>query len=887
MIDLQQNRSLRKAKPKKIGMMISDQEATFPTIFIHNVTTHANKAAIVTDTDSVTYAELNEQADRIVAELFTCSGYDAEPVGLLFDQEIAAFAASVAVLKSGKFYVTLDPRDPPARIAEILADSGAAILLTSESCAGLAHQLYPEGVKIVNVDTLSSTPAQRLPISIAPDAYAYIGYTSGSTGKAKGVIETHRNHICHWRNLMQAQPEYGNERVLFLNRLSFSGGQLAFYLAFLAGATLYLYDLQEQGIAQLPQWIQQHQITVWNSVPTVFRAFVAQVTSPEQVASIRLLRLASDTVMAQDISAYRRLFAPTCKLWFCYALTEAKTVTMTFLARNDTFSPVEIPNGRPIDGMEIRVVDDTGQQLEPNQVGEIIVRSRYVSPGYWRNAELTAARFQPDPSEPDVYLLQTGDLGKIDEHGCLIHKGRKDTQVKLRGYRVELGEIETALAALTGVQEAVVRTHRAPDGTVQLAAYIVSQSNPPPSASQLRAMLQARLPGYMIPNTFTLLEQMPVNRNGKLDRAALPMPTPTRPMLETPLIAPRTPLEETLATIWQEILQVESIGIHDNFFDVGGHSLAAVTLFDQIAKVTGKRLPLSVVLQASTIAQQADLLRQPATQTEWPALVAVRAKGSRPPLFLVPPARSTALNFIKLAQYLDPEQPLYAFNPLGLSGRVKPLTTIQAMAAGYVNAMCTFQPEGPYRLGGKCMGGTVAFEMARQLLEQGHKIDALVILDSGAPYNGPDWSRPLPQQSPGHYWRQLHKRIASRTLHIALQEKWQIVDKRLKLFKKTFIKQDPFEILAQAQQAAQARYTATPIPLHIFLVQSEQFASKPEIQSRWSTLALQGLTRQIVEGATHHGIQGENESHISLLARHLQDHLNQLDQPASKEGTNT
>jgi len=881
MISLETDQSHRVVDPNRIDDTAVYNKTTFPEVFAHHVANHPNKAAIVTATSTVTYAELSDQADRVAAALLGCAGRKAQPIALLFGQEIAAFAATVGVLKSGKFYVALDPLYPPARVTEILADSGAAFLLTSNSYVALAHQICPPEVKVINVDALPSALCPLPPLPIAADAYAYIGYTSGSTGKAKGVIETHRNHLCHWQNLMQAQPTYGNERVLFLNRLSFSGGQLAFYMTFLAGATLYLYDLQEHGIAQLSSWIQQHEITVWNSVPTVFRAFAAQISAPEEVASIRLLRLASDTILAQDIDAYRRLFAPTCKLWFCYALTEAKTVTMAFLDRNVPISPTEIPSGSPIDGMEIRIVDENGQLLGPNQVGEVVVRSRYVSPGYWGNAELTAARFQPDPDEVGTFLLQTGDLGKVDEQGCLFHKGRKDTQVKLRGYRVELSEIEAHLAALDGVQEVAVRIHSvaddsaadssAADGDARLAAYLVCGSNPPPSGSQLRRLLGARLPAYMLPNSFTFLERMPVNRNGKIDRAALPVPEPGRPPLDTPLIAARTPLEETLTTIWQEVLGVEPIGIHDNFFDVGGHSLVAVTLFERIAKATGKSLPLSVVLQASTIAQQADLLCQPTTQAQWSSLVAVRAKGTRPPLFLVPPADGTALSFIKLVHYFDPEQPIYAFNPVGLNGREKPLTTIQAIAAHYVNEMRAFQPEGAYRLGGNCMGGHVAFEMARQLLAQGSEIEALVILDSAAPYNGPHWAWPQPQHSVRHYWRQLHKRMATRTVRVALQEKWHLA-------KTALVKQKPIEILSKTHQRAQMRYTAVPIPQHIFLVQSAEYASKSENQSRWSALALQGLTVRVVEGATHQSILGGNENHISQLARYLQDYLTELHQ---------
>lgn len=601
---------------------------TFPAVFARTVAAQPDHLALVTTTHAITYAELNAQADRIAGALFAVVGRGPAPIGLLFGQESAAFAATIAVLKSGNFYVTLDPLYPLARLAAILMDAGTGLLVTNSAGLALAHQICADGVVIVNVDALPATVAPLPPLVIAPDAYAYIGYTSGSTGKAKGVVETHCNHICHWQNLLRAQPHYGRERVLFLNRLSFSGGQLAFYLTLLAGATLYLYDLHTDGLAALPAWIQQHQITVWNSVPSVFRTFVAQVAGPEQVASIRLLRLASDAILPQDLAAYRRWFSPTCQLWLCYALTEVKTVTMTFLARDVPILPTAMPSGPPIDGMAIQIVDEAGQSLGPDQVGEIIVRSRYVSPGYWRDPELTAARFRPDPDAPGVFLVQTGDLGKLDHHGNLIHKGRKDTQVKVRGYRVELSEIEAHLAALDGVQEAAVRAYPLASGEVRLAAYWVSHSSAPPSSSDLRRRLSQHLPDYMLPATFTRLARLPVNGNGKIDRGALPYPGHHRPALDTPFSAPHTGLEQALAAIWAELLELETIGCDDNFFALGGDSLLAMRLVIAVEKRLGCTVPMTFLRQP-TVAYLAALLtdgisHRPDELTSLPPAYAVR-----------------------------------------------------------------------------------------------------------------------------------------------------------------------------------------------------------------------------------------------------------------------
>lgn len=858
-----------------------DDTATFPTVFARNVAAHPHKPAIITPTTSLSYGELNERAHIIADMLLSQTSNEPQPIALLFPQEIAAFAATIGVLQSGNFYVALDPLYPPSRLAEILSDSTATILLCSDSSLALAHALCPDNVQIINVSRLHTTPRHANPHplelpQIAPTAYAYLGYTSGSTGKAKGVIETHRNHICHWRNLMLQQPTYGNERVLFLNRLSFSGGQLAFYMTFLAGATLYLYDLQEDSLAELPAWIEAHQITVWNSVPTVFRAFVAQITEPQQVASIRLLRLASDTILGSDLEAYRQFFAPSCKLWFCYALTEAKTVTMAFLDQATTISPTEIPSGWPIDGMEIQIVDADGRPLGPHQVGEIVVRSRFVSPGYWRNTALSAERFHPDETRPGFYFLYTGDLGKVDETGCLYHKGRMDSQVKIRGYRVELREIEAHLATVTGVREAAVRTTPTASGDVRLDAYLVG-SQDLPTSSQLRRLLEERLPAYMIPNSFTVIERMPVNRNGKVDRAALPEPDLRRIDRIESTAMPRTPLETTLAAIWERTLGLQPIGIHDNFFDLGGHSLLALNLCDQIADATGKHLPLSVVLTAPTIAAQSVLIAETDVDAAWSSLVAVQTGGTRPPLFCAPPAHGTALSFLKLAQFLDAEQPIYAFDPVGVDGITPPLESVEAMAAHYIAAMQTVQPHGPYRIGGKCMGGQVAFEMARQLLARGEQIDTLVILDSSAPANGPHWQWSPPDRTLGAYAQRLYKRIATRTLHVVLRNRWRQLKGR-------FSRRNPhWEALRKTHRLAQLHYTAQPIPQHLFIVQSEEYANKQAHQQQWAALTTVGLTCHAVPGSTHRSMLVENEEHISVLARYLQEHLHQLDRPTAPE----
>jgi thioesterase domain-containing protein len=331
-----------------------------------------------------------------------------------------------------------------------------------------------------------------------------------------------------------------------------------------------------------------------------------------------------------------------------------------------------------------------------------------------------------------------------------------------------------------------------------------------------------------------------------------------------------------LVQLWQKTLRIRPIGIHDNFFGLGGHSLLAVTLFDQISRVTGKVLPLSALLQAPTIAQQALLLRQQAWQPQWSSLVAVRSGGSKPPIFLVPPARGTALSFIKLARHLDPEQPIYSFDPIGLDGKQKPLDTVEAIAAHYLHDLCLFQPEGPYLLGGMCVGAHIAFEMVRQLKSRGAAVDCLLILDAGAPANGPDWHWTPDKRDLAHYSRRLVELMKTRTLPPLLKKKWRQIEK---LFNQ---RRYYLEQIQETQSKAGHRYIATPLAQQMFLVQSQQYANRPEHRTRWATLAVEGLIHHTVPDTTHKSLIATNDQHISCLAAHLQRHLDQLDHQQAK-----
>jgi thioesterase domain-containing protein/acyl carrier protein len=355
-----------------------------------------------------------------------------------------------------------------------------------------------------------------------------------------------------------------------------------------------------------------------------------------------------------------------------------------------------------------------------------------VGRGYLNRPELTAEKFIPNPfnQEPGARLYQTGDMARYLPDGNIEFLGRVDHQVKIRGFRIELGEIEAALGQHPAVREAVVLAPEDAPGERRLAAYVVAEREPLPITTDLRSFLKEKLPEYMVPASFVLLDALPLMPSGKVDRRALPAPDRAGPESEKAFVAPRDDLELQLTRIWEEVLGVRPIGVRDNFFELGGHSLLAARLFASIENRLGKKLPLATVFQGATVEHLAGILRQDFKPAPQSSLVPLQPGGSKRPLFLVHPAGGHVFPYVHLARYLGPDQPCYGLQARGLEEGEEPHTRIEDMAADYIKALRTVQPKGPYHLGGWSMGGVVAFEMAQQLHAQGEGVDLLALLDA-------------------------------------------------------------------------------------------------------------------------------------------------------------
>ena len=572
------------------------------------------RVALASPRMTLTYAELDARANRIARGIRDRCGEGEGGVALLFDHDAVVISAMLGALKAGTYYVALDPAYPRPRLEQTLRDSEVGLVLTDGRNLALARALAGP-LQVVDVEALDGSD-QALPSRSGPgDDFALLLYTSGSTGAPKGIVQSHRNVLhdtMHYTNRGRLTHE---DRFLLISSVSFAASLRTIYTALLNGASLHPFDVNTEGFPRLAQWMREQAITIYRSVPTVFRYFVSTLTGDDQFPALRLLYLGGEPVSRTDVELYRRHFGRGCVLVNRLGSTETLTYRSSFIDHDTPIPEGPVPVGYAVPGKEVLIVDADGRPVPPGEAGEIVVRSRYLSPGFWRQPERTRAAFAVDPADPDVRRYRTGDLGRLDADGCLFHLGRIDFEVKIRGHRVETPGVETALRAVDGVREAVVVAQRRGqhDG---LVAYIVPTSPPGPDVSTLRRVLAEQLPDYMVPATYVALDALPLLPSGKVDRRALPEPSTGRPELAVSFVAPRNELEAALAAIWSEVLGLDAIGVHDEFLDLGGDSLSAGRI---IARVTDQfeatRFDL-LLWEASTVALMAAVLTRDARRDE-------------------------------------------------------------------------------------------------------------------------------------------------------------------------------------------------------------------------------------------------------------------------------
>jgi amino acid adenylation domain-containing protein len=570
---------------------------------------YPDRPAVVSAELQFSYAELNQVANRIARAVLARLGEGEEPVAFLFEEGAFIIAAILGILKAGKIYVPLDPAFPHARIAYMLENSQARLLLTNRKHLSQAHRVALGGQEILNCDDVDFNIAPgNLDRPISAEAGAVILYTSGSTGRPKGVLHSHRNILVETKNYTNDARICPEDRLSQCHSCSFVNSIRNIYGALLNGATLFPYDVATEGVAFLAEWILIHRITIFHVVPTIFRRFLDTVAPDATFPAVRILRIGGEPINNKDVKCFQHHFSPSCLLMHVIGPTETLTIRRCFITHDWRSDDGKVPVGYAIPDKEVVLLDETGREVGANQMGEIAVRSKYLALGYWGQPDLTQVAFTPDPRGGGKQLYLTGDLGMMRPDGCLIHMGRKDFQVKIRGYRVEVAEIEEALLGIDSIKAAVVHPQADEAGEQRLVAYVVTAASKAPTVGELRRALAQTLPDYMVPSAFVFMDTLPLLPNGKIDRRALPAPNHARPSLNAAYVAPRTPTESDLARIWAEVLELEQVGVHDHFLELGGDSLLATRILSRVIKTFRVELSIQALLAAPTVAQMAELI---------------------------------------------------------------------------------------------------------------------------------------------------------------------------------------------------------------------------------------------------------------------------------------
>ncbi|MEO7557905.1 MAG: amino acid adenylation domain-containing protein [Gammaproteobacteria bacterium] len=696
------------------------REMCFHQLFEAQVEHGPDAVALMFEGGTLSYRELNSRANRLAHHLRTLGVKPDMLVGLCLERSLEMVVALLAILKAGGAYVPLDPAYPAARLAHMLEDAEVAVLITHQK---LISGLPPHQARVVCLDDEGAlSGAHTNPVSISTAEHlAYVIYTSGSTGKPKGIEITHRalvNFLC----AMREQPGLTKQDVLLaVTTLSFDIAGLELLLPLIVGARIVIADRDTamDGNLLIKQ-LDTAGITILQATPATWRLLLEAGWQ----GTPGLKMLCGGEALTRELA--EQLLARGAHLWNMYGPTETTVWSLVYQVFSGT-GPV--PIGRPIANTRLYILDADNQPVPVGVVGELHIGGDGLARGYRNLPRLTAEKFIPDPfaANPDSRLYRTGDLARYLPDGTLECLGRIDHQVKISGYRIELGEIEARLAAYPGVHASVVVVREDVPGDKYLMAYVVTRTEIAVNPDDLRDFLKQSLPAYMMPAAIILLPALPLMPNGKIDRNALPISERTTGNRNN-YLAPRNPLEFQLTRLWEKLLRITPIGIHDDFFVLGGNSLLAMRLIAWIEKSLRIKLPLVTLFHAPTIAQLAGALAQEAAPSVWSSLVPMQLKGSKPPLFFAPGTGGNLLQFRNLVKDIGTEQPFFGLQPEALDGIQAPLTCIEDMAAHYLKVIRTVQPEGPYYLGGWCLGAVVIFEMAQQLLEQGESVGAPLIM---------------------------------------------------------------------------------------------------------------------------------------------------------------
>jgi amino acid adenylation domain-containing protein len=704
-------------------------EDTIASRFERQVAAVPDKLAIVTDETSLTYRALDLKASRIAAGLASLPSPRDRPIALFMKDEASRIAAMLGALKTNRIFLPLASESPVKWLTQVIEDSGTAHIIADSSTRSIAELAATDSVTVIEVGQIARSSERFAAVRTAsPDNTAYVVYTSGSTGRPKGVANSHRRLIRSSDVRNSAAGLGRNGQYANLRSSGVSSWVRNSLSPLLSGGCLYPFNLHRHGLHKLAPWLLAQNITHVSFSGSLLRTWLASLSADLRFPTLRFVGATGELLYAQDVIRLSRHLEGDWRIGHSYSSAETGTIATQVFTSSSLPDDGIVAVGRPVDGAEVTIKDETGAPVPPGEIGEIVVRSRFLAQGYWNNPDLTAKVFQTDPLDSAIRIYRTGDLGRWRSDGMLEHIGRKGRRIRLRGYNIEPVQVECELMRQPGVTDAVVELYAGSVGEEPcLTGYVIAPSNVSPSA--IRKRLAKHLPSYMVPSHIVVLNSFPIASSGKIDRNALPPPD-RKDARQVVFRVPSNDRERELLTIWQEVLEIPNIGIDDDFFDLGGNSLQTLMLFAEIEARLGCNLPPTIILQAPTIARLAEFIRATTSNAAPQLLMPLRALGTGLPLFLVHDRSGFAMCYRYLVSDLRCDRPIYGLQSLPLNRKQRIPRTLQSMAADCVTEIRRAQPHGPYFLAGHSFGGRVSFEIAQQLVQEGEHVSFLGLIDT-------------------------------------------------------------------------------------------------------------------------------------------------------------
>ncbi len=710
-------------------------------LFEKSAVQNGDRICIKFNEQELSYSELNISSNQLAHFLTEKGVKKGDVIGLFMDRSINSIISMLAILKIGGVYLPLDSSYPKERIEFMLEDSSSQFILTDFSHQ---HKIQFLGQSIFIEEFYNSkmnfSPNSPETIDINDYDLIYILYTSGSTGMPKGVMMEHRNLVNYLNSISKVPGINESDRILGMTTFSFDISALEIYLPLINGAQLILLDDEKRKDGRyVLDTIVNEKITIVQATPSTYR----NLYEIGWQSYIPVKAFCSGEPMNRDLV---EKLCPLCdELWNMYGPTETTIhSTIKKMDVNDGFISI----GKAIDNTYIYILDENQQKVKEGEEGEIVISGLGVSRGYLNRADLNSEKFLEDnySKQAKYRMYRTGDLGKILPNGEIFYAGRQDHQVKLRGFRIELEEIEYVLNKLDNIGEAIVSSREDLAGNPRLVAYLVLNKLPDKinksdkygviqhdfklEIENWKNKLAEKLPEFMIPSNFVILNYFPKTESGKIDRKALPKPAVIKEFEKPQQNSLNLTYEENLILeIWSDLLNLRKIQLSDNFFELGGNSLIAIQVLNRIEKILGIRLQLSILFEHPTIEQLALLLKSDKKLSQWKSLVPIKPFGNKIPLYSVHGGGLGVFVFKYISNYLDKNQPVYGLQALGINGIYTPLESIEEMADFYIHEILQQNPDGPYFLAGHSAGGIVAYEMAKRLIKMGKEVKFLGIFD--------------------------------------------------------------------------------------------------------------------------------------------------------------